>query len=438
MKYYFSLFTILFTQFFYAQKMKITTKDNFEVPLEIIDSSKISDLVSLFSGKIDSSKFKNWTSKTYVLNDNRIILEFFDKQGALLNTENDFNKIKDVQFVKNQIWNLRKNISYKTELLYEEGLKILQTQEPKRLTQFAEIYGYTNDGVYELKSGQILFLNDYGTKKYAGIYPNLKTLSSEEVNIAEIYYNADDEEKLMKRLANGDAMIDYEPNKHLIDPKYIEDLIKNHQLQFLEDKVYIKDFYGNLYKSDKNGYYFLIDEVNQKNGAGNKMKIVEVNIFENISAVRNAQAQYEKFKNEHHSSEYFYQKISDQYGKDFVKNIPLSIDKLSFILNIEKERLTFDQKGIETLDEAIVWNHDNISLFENWFPSVLAYYGEYLIRKTKGSKWVVEFDEESKLWIPQIKLSTGDFAWNARQFYKGLFEGSLKLQWLEEWNNLSK
>ncbi|WP_265428985.1 hypothetical protein [Chryseobacterium sp. YIM B08800] len=424
---------ILISQKAISQQMVITTKDNSKINIKIIDSSKIANLVSSFSGKIDSLKFKNWTSKTYTLNNNEIIIEFFDRQGALINNENDFNKIKDVRFVKNQIWNLRKNISYKTELLYEKGLRILQTQKPKRLTQFDEIYGLKKDGVYELKNGQILFLNDYGTKKYAGIYPDLKTLSSDEVNISEIYYNVDNEEDLMKKLANGDAMLDYEPNEHHIYPNYIDDLIKNHQLKFLEDKVYIKDFYANLYKSDKNGYYFLIDEVNQKNGAGSKMKIVEVNIFENLSELRNAQAEYEKFKNNPNISEYFYQKISDQYGKNFIKNILDLIDKLSIVLNIEKEKLTFDYNGLETVDEAIIWNHDNTQLFKSWFPSVLAFYGEYYIKNVKESQWVVELDEESKLWIPNIKLSNGDFAWDAGQLYKGLFEGSVKLQWLEEW-----
>lgn len=414
--------------------MKIITKDNSEINIEIIDSLKVKNTISLLDGKIDSSKFKKWTSKTYTLKNNQILIEFYDKQGALITNDKDFNQLKEIQFVKNQIWNLKKNISYKTELLYEEGLKILQTQKPKKLNQFDEIYTNTIFGAYELKNGQILFLNDYGTKKYAGIFPDLKTLSSEDISISEIYYNVDNEEDLMKQLANGDAMIDYEPNEHLIYPSYIDDLIKNHQLKFLEDKVYIKNFYGNLYQSKKNGFYFLIDEVSQKNGAGSKMKIVEVNIFESLTEVRNAQAQYEKFKNTTNIREYFYQKISDKYGKDFIKNIPFLIDQLPHILNIEKEKLTFDNEGIETIDEAIIWNHDNAKIFESWFPSVLAFYGEYYIKNVKGSKWVVEFDEESKLWIPKILLSNGDFAWDARQFYKGLYEGSLKLQWLAEWN----
>lgn len=416
-----------------AQKLKIITSKKLEVEVVIIDSAKISNLLSTYLGRKDDSKFKDWTSKTYVLNDNRMIIEFFDRQGVLVKNESDFNKLKEVRFVKNQIWNLKKNISYKIQLTYEQGLKILETEKPKRLSQFkSDLPEHSNFDVFELKNNQILFLDDSGNQKSAGIYPDIKTLVSENTTIAEEYYSSNDEEDVMKKLASGDALTDYEPNEHFIDPKYIDELIKNHQLQLIEQNIYIKQFYGNLYQSKTSDLYFLIDEINQKNGTGDKMQIVEVSIFKNLSEIRNAQQQYEKLKNSDQGSEYFYQKISDQYGKDFTKYIPNLIDQIPQILNIEKGQLTLDTKGLEVLDEAIIWNHENTELFDKWFPSVVAFYGEYYIKNIKKGKWLTKFDTESNLWIPQIQLNDETFAWDAGQFYKDLYEGGTRLVWLEE------
>ncbi|KIC64219.1 hypothetical protein [Chryseobacterium taiwanense] len=425
-------FIILITSNLLSQNMKIINNNKENINIKLIDSTTISNLVSTFNGKKDLSKYKKFTSKTFVLNDHRIIIEFFDRQGVLINNENDFDKLKEVRFVKNRIWNLKKNISYKTELNFEQGLKIRESEKPEKLSKFKEIYGDSSLGVYKLRNNQILFLNDYGTKKYAGIYPDLKTLASEEINISEQYYSSDDEEILMKKLASGDALTDFEPNEHLVYPKYIADIIKNHKLELIEQKVYIKEFYGNLYKSKRNGLYFLIDEINQKNGSGSVMKILEINIFDNLIDVRNAKKNYTKFKDKPFFLENFYQKISNQYGKDFPKYVTQLIDKLPKILNIEIENLTFDEKGLETLDEAIVWNHEKSQLFDQWFPCVLAFYGQYYIQNKKDGKWITKFDKESDLWIPQLELNNGRFAWDEWQLYKGLYEGGTRLSWLED------
>ncbi len=416
-----------------SQRMKIINKDKEEIEVSIIDNTEISHLIKTFRGERDISKHKNLTSKTYVLDDRRIIIEFFDRQGVLVSNDYDFNKLKEVRFVKNQIWNLKKNISYKSELEFEEGLRILKAEKPKKLEQFNTIYGNSEFGVYELKTHQILFLNS-DIAKYARIYPDLKTLASDDFNIQEEYYSSDDEENIMRELAKGNPMEDYEPNEHLIYPKYLDDLLKNHHLKLLEQKVYIKSFYGNLFKSETNGFYFLIDAINQKNGSGDKMQILEVHIFNDLDQVRNAQNQYEKFKNELNKPEYFYQKISDQYGKDFPKYIPELISQLSQVLNIDKEELTFDNKGLAIVDEAIIWNKDNVEIFNKWFPAVIAFYGQYYIENKKDGKWITVLDDESHLWIPQVQLNNGSFAWNAGNFYKDCYEGSIHLQWLEELN----
>lgn len=46
-------------------------------------------------------------------------------------------------------------------------------------------------------------------------------------------------------------------------------------------KIYVSDLFGNLYKSE-NDYFILVDEVNPKNGAGNKIQMLSLRIYDNI------------------------------------------------------------------------------------------------------------------------------------------------------------
>lgn len=65
-------------------------------------------------------------------------------------------------------------------------------------------------------------------------------------------------------------------------------------------------------------------------------------------------------------------------------------------------------------------------------PSVLAFYGQYYIETKNDGKWIMTFDQEDNVWIPELQLKEGKFAWDWREFYKGLYEGSLKLKWYEK------
>ena len=93
----------------------------------------------------------------------------------------------------------------------------------------------------------------------------------------------------MKVIASGNRLSDYDVSDHLFYPKYLKDLIKNHKLTLVEQKVYVSDFFGNLCSKSENDYYILVDEVNQKNGAGNKMPILSLRIYETLQQVKDAQ-----------------------------------------------------------------------------------------------------------------------------------------------------
>jgi len=423
----------------YSQKLKVITVDKTEVDVNILDESTKKRLINQFDGKQDNSIRKKWTSRTFTLSDGRVIVEFYDKQAALIDNLIKFEQLKEVRFTKNKIDFLKKNISYKIELGFEQGKSLIETERPKRLNNLkSEIPEHLDFEVYELNSSQILFMDNSKNNKAAIIYENLKTLASDNSDILEQLYGFEDDEILMKKLAQGDALMDYEPNEHLIYPKYIKDVIKNHQLSPIENRVYVaNDFYGNLYQSE-NGYYVLIDEVNQKNGAGNKMLILTLRIYETLQEVRNAQARYEEFKNESIISEHFYQKISDKYGNKFPEYINQLVESLPSILNFDKEQLTFDSTGIALIDEALLWNGDNYELFDSWFPPVLAYYGQLYILNKKDGQWTTTYDKENKVWIPQIILRDKTSAFDMFDFYKDLSEGPIPLQWAGDFDGTKK
>lgn len=422
----------------FSQKLDITTIDKTKITATLLDSASKSQLLTQFNGKQDNTLRKKWTSRTFLLSDGKVLVEFYDKQALLIDNIDQLEKIEEVRFVKNTIYFLKKNISYKIELTFENGKQIIEADKPKKLTQYkSDMPEWYDFEVYELNTGQILFLDKSENFKAAAIFPDIKTLASEKTSVLETAYGSDDDEHLMKVLASGDRLSDYDVNDHMLYPKYLKDLIKNHKLTLVEQKIYVSDFFGNLHKS-KNGYYILVDEVNQKNGAGNKMQILSLRIYETLQQVKDAQAKYEAFKDKSVTSEHFYQKISDKYGEKFPEFVPQLIDTLPLILNFDKEQLSFDSLGIDLVDEALKWNGTNYKLFDTWFPPTLAYYGQCYITNKQDGKWSMYFDKESKVWIPEVKLTDGTSAWDWIDFYKDLAEGPIPLRWTGDWDGTRK
>jgi hypothetical protein len=434
------VFLTLITVDTFSQELEVITSDKTHVTVKIIDEKIKQKLLTDFQGVQDNDLRKRMTARTFRLFDNRLIVEFYDKQAIVVNNLADFKRLEEVTFVKNIVWNLKKNISYKIDLTYDKGTEIVKTEKPKQLTQFkSELPKYHDFEVYQLSTDQILFIYKSESEKYSTIYPDLKTLSSENTTINEQYYGFEDDEYLMKRLAEGDNLSDYEPNVHLVYPKYVKQIIKNHKLKLVEQRVFVNDFYGNLYSSEK-GYHVLIDEENQKNGAGDKMQILTLRIYSTLDEVRDAQKRYELFKRDFKpgQSEHFYQQLSNRYGDQFPQHVVSLIDSLPIVLNFDKEQLTLDDGGIEIIDEALKWNGTNFSLFESWFPSALAYYGQFFITNKNEGKWAVKFDNENKVWIPEVLLNDNTSAFDSNDFYKSMYEGPIPMKWAGDFDQSRK
>lgn len=203
-----------------SQTLDITTLDKSKVVVKLLDSKSKSELLTQFNGRQDNNLRKKWTARTFLLSDGSIIVEFYDKNAVLIDNLEKYTKLEEIRFVKNTIWNLKKNISYKIELTFEKGNNIVQVENPKQLKNLkSEMPEHFDFEVYQLNTGQILFIDKSQNFKSAAIYPDLKTLSSENNTIAEQVYGSDDDEYLMKKLASGDPLLEYEPSDHLIYPK---------------------------------------------------------------------------------------------------------------------------------------------------------------------------------------------------------------------------
>lgn len=417
-----------------GQKMTVTTLDNFKIDVDLISDSTKRTLLQKFQGKQNNAIRKQWTARTYWLSDDRILIEFYDGQAAIVKCKADYDKLNEVRFTKNYIDFLKKNITYKIEISFEKGLEL--SKFAKRITNLKpEMPQYFDFDVYEMQSGQILFISKSENTKSATVYENMKGLCSDNNDILSQYYQG--MEAWTEKLVAGDPLLDYDIDGHLVYPKDIPTLIKNHNLSLVESKVYVNDFYGNLYKSDK-GYHVLIDEVNQKNGAGNKMPILTVRIYEKLQNVKSAQAKYEKFKNEGVKSEHFYQQISDKYGRDFPVYTQKLIDTLPSILNFDKEQLSFDSVGMSIVDEAIRWHHSNYKLFDIWYPNVLAYYGQCYMTDKKDGKWIVKKEKEYAVWTPHLVLSNNEDAFDVYDFYKDLSEWPQSIKEAGDWDGWRK
>ena len=406
----------------YTQSMNIITTSNKSIEVRICTKEETKDIKEKYLAVQIDSLYKAGSSRSYKLRDGSVLVEFYDEQSALINDENDYAHLKYVRFIKNSIWNLKKDISYRIDIPFQVGREFSSRKSTKKLSIFkSDIPGVYDFSVYQLETGQVLLLEEDGSSESAIIYRDIKSLASQNTFVEEILYAFDDDEYYMKELANGNRLLDYDPNEHLVYPSYLPEILTNHCLSLKESNIYVSSFRGNLYHSN-NGYWVTIDEVNQQNGAGSKMPILTLRIYETIADVREAQTEYRSSTRQSPHYEHFYQQISDRYGPMFPSKVDSLIRVIPQILNIDKDKFSISSQGVDLIDESLQWNYDKPGFFDAWFPSVLAFYGEHYIKKKGDGKWKALFDSQSNVWIPQVILRNNISAFDPIDFYKNVYE----------------
>lgn len=403
------------------------------IDVEILDDAARSALLREFHGAPDEGLRKQWTARTWVLADGRVVVELYDRRGVLFHSRADLAAAGRVRFVKNMISFLKKNVSYKIELSIEEGERIAASRGVGRFDSLTDDLAGGAINIFRLPTGQLLLIEKSSYGRKATLYPDIKTLASENgEEIQDKFYGSKDEEYLMKKLASGDRLEDYDLDSHLIYPAYLDALIRNHQLSLVERKVYVSTFYGNLYRSAK-GYYILVDEVNQPNGAGDRMPILNLRIYDSLPQVRRAQALYAQYKARPVHSEHFYQQISDKYGERFPQFVSRLADSLPSLLNFDRSLLSFDSVGMDLVDEAFLWNWADDGRFDRVFPCILAYYGQCYISVKHEGRWSMYLDSAAHVWVPVVTFADGSFAWDWIDFYKDLSEWPIPIRWAGDW-----
>src|SRR5690606_32024146 len=93
-----------------AQKITVTTLSGSKVEVNIVSDSIKQKLLNDFDGVQDNTLRKQWTSRTFRLSDKRLLIEFYDKQAAVIASKEDFEKLNEIRFAKNYIDFLRKNV----------------------------------------------------------------------------------------------------------------------------------------------------------------------------------------------------------------------------------------------------------------------------------------------------------------------------------------
>ena len=403
-----------------------------DISVEIIDHASKLKLIDELDGQVNTNLFKPWTKHTMQLTDGSLLVEFYDRQAVRVKDENDLIKLAPVRFVKNYIYFLKKNISYKYPVDISQDLT--KYNRAKKLSnQSDNPYAYTYE-IWELEGGDILFILDVQGQKTTTVYNDIKTLAS-DINAT---LNAESEELLAQnyggmeewsqKLIFGDPLLDFEPNEHLIYPEYLAPLIQNHALVLQSSNIYVDMFRSDLYRSDR-GYFVLVHDPNQVDVTGDKMSILTARLYENQAQLDRAISQYEVSSRKGFESEHFFQKISEQFGADYPQKADSLIYLLPQILNFNTTDLTFDEEGMLVVDEAIRWNHIYEDRFDSWFPSVLAFYGKCYSSLREPARWSTKFVREHGVHIPTLLDDAGDAIFDPNEFYKSLNEWPIPMRW---------
>ena len=413
--------------------MKIIYPNQFEIEVEILNKQELSELIMNKYGVVSKSFHKDLTARTYSIDSNRLVIEFYDKQGVLVSNIEDFERLKKVRFLKNQVGFLHPRISYYFEISEDEADILIAQFNGKHLKTYeSEFEDYFGFKVFQLSNNQVII-------RYEGestLYEDLEALAFDNGQVLNILYpngfNSGQDEFI-----KGNLPEKFNINKYFIDPNSAGEIIETHQLIKIREEVKFDLFFESiLYQSEK-GYFILMQDFDQLNRVGAaKIGIGSAYIFHTLDDFEKEYKRIVEWKREYESNHglkngvHIYKELSDKYGKDFPNHTFDELNKLPSILNFDPKYIEFSNKCSSIISESIKWNYGSEEFLDKIIHPVLAYIGEYL--KSEGSgDWNMKLDRDGKIWEPWFTDSEWKELFDIINLYKDFLEAEYGIPLVE-------
>ncbi|MFK7947629.1 MAG: hypothetical protein AB8G11_08570 [Saprospiraceae bacterium] len=420
-----------------SKAMKIIFPNRIHVEVQLLSESKLKKIVQEKNGKVSERFHKHLTARTYELDSNQLVMEFYDGQGILIDDKEDFETLESVRFIKNQVGYLHPRVSYYFRLTKDDLESLLSKFEGEELKdyelvpEFKGAYGFK---VFRLNNNQVIYWSNDDRRTDALLYEDIEAFAFENSFATELIY-PDTWDSGKEEFVDGKLPIRFNINTYSIYPDEAKSIIKNHQLTLIQTDIQYSDlFKSNLYKSEK-GYFILMEDFNQLGYHGRKIGIGAAYIFKTLEKFENNYQEILKQRKINESNPnrwkgvHMYQSLSDKYGEEFPLYTIQEMNKLPSILNFDSAKLDFTAECKTIINESLKWNYGGEEFFQSVVHPLLSYIGEY--NKFSGfGDWSMTLDREGKTWEPRFRNSDGEEVFDIIYFYKDLYEAEYGIDFI--------
>jgi hypothetical protein len=405
--------------------MKIIYPNKINVEVQLLSKSELKEIVQNRNGKVSERFHKHLTARTYEIDSNQLIMEFYDGQGILINDAEDFQALESVRFIKNKIGDLHPRVSYYFKLTELQVRNLINDYVIKELKIYERILEHEYDysfNVFQLSTNQVIIKGEESAEAY--LYEDLEALAFDNEEIYSVRY---DYNKAKEEFFKGIVSTEHNINDYSVYDYEVDSIIKNHELRLVQTNIqYELHFFSNLYKS-KRGYYILMEDFNQKALNGRKLSFGFIHFFKTIKEFEleyeKKQEYYKKFRyniREFPNGVHVYESLSDKYGEKFPIYALEEMNKLPLILNFDSRKLGFTSECKTIINESLKWNYGGEVFFQSIIHPLLSYIGEYNKFNDSGD-WAMTYRED-KTWEPRFRNSDGEEVFDILRLYEDLYE----------------
>lgn len=426
--------TLILTICYNSYGMKIIYPNQFEVEVQVLNEKELKEILETKNGEIHKSLSKELTAKTYSINTDQILIEFYDMSGILVSNQKDFENPKKVRFIKNQVGFLKPKISYYFRLTEKEADDFIEQLDGIHLKKYkAEFEDYFGFKVFQLSNGQVIIRY----KDESSLYENLESLAFDNDRVLSIHY-PEGNNSGKEDFINGKLPTQFNINNYFVYPNEAKKILKTHELTKIQEDIKFDFMFKSILYQSANGYLIiLIDDFEQLNvGRTAKIGIGTAYIFKTM---KDFEKEYKKILDKRREYEanpelrggvHIYKDLSDKYGNDFPNHTMEELKKLPSILNFDSTDLKFDKECISILTESIKWNYGGDKFLDKIIHPILSYIGEYYRYEKKGN-WNMKLDREGKIWEPWFTNSEGKELFNIINLYKDFLEAEYGIPMIE-------